>query len=163
MPARYVLKADALSFLWREYRLTAEYRLFRWAPPFIASVERHRWDGLTFILSGSYYRRLPTRGGIGRIGVRYYVWRPAYSPQGFWVGLHGAGQAWGLRGEKPSFAFAPGLTLGYQHIFRQAYGGIVEPHLLLEPRIFRLAPFAIFQFGLNVGFAARHWERRNLP
>ncbi|MEN3040186.1 MAG: hypothetical protein ABDH66_01425 [Bacteroidia bacterium] len=163
LPARYVLKADALSFIWREYRLSVEYRLFRWAPPFIASVERHKWDGLTLVVGGGYYRRFPVRGGVWKIGLRYYIWRSAYSPQGFWVGIHGAGQAWGMRGESPSFSWVPGLTLGYQHIFRQAYGGAVEPYILVEPRLFGSTPFAPFQLGLHAGFAARRWERRNLP
>jgi len=163
LPARYVLKADVLGPLWREYRLMGEYRLFRWAPPFIASVERHRWEGLTFILSGSYYRRWPARGGGLRIGGRYYFLQPNYAPHGLWAGLHGALAGFGARGEKTYWAAGAGLTIGYQHLFRQAYGGCIEPYLLLELLGGRKKPFFPFQVGLNVGFASRRWERRNLP
>ncbi|GIV23309.1 MAG: hypothetical protein N3A68_01920 [Bacteroidia bacterium] len=163
LPARYVLKADALGFLWREQRLTAEYRLFRWAPPLKASVERARWDGLTLTLNGSYYRRLPLRGGVLRSGVRYYPLRPAYAPEGLWVGLHGTlGLVAPVR-ETPQWQGGPGLSLGYQHIFHQAYGGVIEPYLLLDFLFGRYKNLMPFQVGLHIGFAARKWNRRNIP
>lgn len=163
LPARYAVKADALSFLWREHRVWGEYRLFQWAPPFIASVDRHRWDGMTAILGLSYFRRLPLRGGIMRLGLRYYPLKPAYSPEGLWIGLHIAGGFWNARRERALFSTAPGLTIGYQHIFRQGYGALVEPYILIEPHFRRDAPFRPFQPGVNVGFASRRWDRRLLP
>lgn len=162
LPARYAFKADALSPLWREYRLAGEYRLFRWAPPFIASVERHRWEGLTFTLAGSYYRRWPEQGGVLRVGGRYYFLRPKYAPQGLWAGLHLAVGATGARTERTFWAGGAGLTIGYQHIFRQAYGGCVEPYVLFELLGGRQKPFSPFQVGLHVGLASRRWDRRNL-
>lgn len=163
LPARYGVKGDALSFLWREYRAWGEYRLFQWAPPFISSVDRHRWDGMTAILGMSYFRRLPLRGGIMRVGLRYYPQKPAYSPQGLWVGLHLAAGLWNARRERPLLAFAPGLTIGYQYIFGQAYGALVEPYVMIEPYLRRGFPFRPVQVGINVGFASRRWDRRMLP
>lgn len=162
LPARYVLKADALGFLWKEHRVWGEYRLFQWAPPFIASVDRHPWDGLTAVLGMSYFRKLPLRGAIVRAGARYYPLRPVYSPQGFWVGLHIATAIWNARREKISLGAAPGVTIGYQHIFRQAYGGSVEPYLLIEPYMFQKAPIRPIQIGINAGFASRRWGRATL-
>ncbi|MCX7606294.1 MAG: hypothetical protein N2170_03375 [Bacteroidia bacterium] len=162
LPARYLLKGDALSFLWREYRITGEYRLFRWAPPFISSVERARWDGLTFIAGGSYYRRLPLRGGIFRSGLRYYWLRRVYAPQGVWAGLHLCIGGWGPPREKTTWAGGVGFTMGYQHLFYQAYGGVVEPYLQVEGLFGRYRALYPIQVGLNVGFAARKWDRRNL-
>ncbi len=163
LPTRYVLKLDALSFLSREHRITGEYRLFRWAPPFIASVERARWEGLTVTLSLSYYRYLPQRGAIGRPGARYYFWKRPYTPEGLWVGLHGAIASWAARREKAYWSAGAGLSLGYQHLFRQAYGAAVEPYLLAEVLSRRPPRGMALQVGLNVGFAARKWDRRNLP
>jgi hypothetical protein len=163
LPARYVIKGDALSFLWREYRIAGEYRLFRWAPPFIASVERHRWEGLTLLLSTSYYRRLPHRGALARIGARYYFHRPAYAPEGLWAGVHITTGGSAARQEVTRWVIGGGLTVGYQHIFHQAYGGTVEPYLLLDLVGGRAKWVFPFQIGLQVGFAARKWNRRNLP
>lgn len=163
LPARYGLKADILSFLSREHRLTGEYRLFRWAPPFIASVERARAEGLTAVLSLSYYRYLPQRGLIVRPGVRYYFWKPPYAPEGLWVGVHGAIAGWGARREKTTWSAGAGLSIGYQHLFRQAYGASIEPYLLAEGLLRRPPKVWALQIGVNVGFAARKWERRNLP
>ncbi|GIV24816.1 MAG: hypothetical protein KatS3mg026_0508 [Bacteroidia bacterium] len=162
LPARYVLKADILSPLWREYRLAGEYRLFRWAPPFIASVERHRWEGLTGWAALSYYRRWPQRGALLRLGARYYPLRTAYTPEGLWVGLHGAVAGRAPRSEPTRWAAGFGLTVGYQHLFHQAYGAAVEPYLLLEGLFGGQKAFSPFQVGLNVGFASRRWDRRNL-
>ncbi|MCS7152319.1 MAG: hypothetical protein N2253_05865 [Bacteroidia bacterium] len=162
LPARYVIKGDVLSFLWREQRLAGEYRLFQWAPPFIASVERHRWEGLTLLTSVSYFRLLPRRGAVIRTGVRYYFRKPAYSPEGLWGGIHLAGGIWGVRSEPSSGTVTGGLTVGYQHIFHQAYGGVVEPYLLIEPYFRSAVPFRPIQVGVYVGFASRRWQRRNL-
>ncbi|RMF46302.1 MAG: hypothetical protein D6750_10580 [Bacteroidetes bacterium] len=163
LPARYVLKADVLAPLWREYRLMGEYRLFRWAPPFIASVERHRWEGLTGTVGVSYYRRWPERGAFLRVGLHYYALRPPYAPEGFWVGVQAMLGAWAPRTEKPRWTAGPGLTIGYQHLFHQAYGAAIEPYLLVEGLFGPRRRYFPFQVGLNVGFASRRWERRNLP
>lgn len=163
LPARYVLKADGLSFLVREHRITGEYRLFRWAPPFIASVERVRWEGLTAVLSLSYYRYLPQRGVIGRPGMRYYFWKRPYAPEGLWAGLHGTVASWAARREKTTWGAGAGLSVGYQHLFHQAYGAAIEPYLSMEILSRRPPRSWVLQVGVNVGFAARKWERRNLP
>lgn len=160
LPVRYSFRADLTSFFWREQRLWGEYRLFQWAPPFIATVERARCEGLTATIAISYFRRLPLRGGAFRLGVRYYFLRPPYSPQGIWAGaLIGIG-VWGARNEKPFFTPLAGLAVGYQHIFYQGYGAAVDPFLFFEPRWRRGSPLAPLQVGLGVGFASRRWARR---
>ncbi|MCX8111807.1 MAG: hypothetical protein N3E49_01220 [Bacteroidia bacterium] len=163
LPARYVLKADGLGFVWREFRLWGEYRLFRWAPPFIASVDRHRWDGLTLCVGLGYFRRWPLRGGLGRVGLRYYPLRRPYAPEGLWVGLHVVGAGWGVRRESTMLSVAPSLSIGYQFIFRQSYGGVIEPLVCIEPHWRQDSPFSLVQLGVNVGWASRRWSRRNLP
>lgn len=160
LPVRYGIRADLASFIWREQRFWGEYRLFQWAPPFIATVERARWEGLTAIIGLSYFRRLPWRGAVARMGLRYYFLRPAYSPHGVWAGILGGIGVWGARSEKPLLAPLAGLAVGYQHIFYQGYGATVEPFLLLEPRWRKGAPFAPLQLGLGVGFGSRRWDRR---
>ncbi|MEN2992916.1 MAG: hypothetical protein ABDH91_05115 [Bacteroidia bacterium] len=162
LPARYVLKADIFSFLWREQRLSGEYRLFEYAPPFVAGVERPKWEGLTAIGSVAFFRHLPLYGILLRPGLRYYPLRPVYSPQGFWSGLHLAGGLFFLREGPLRAAGGLGLSVGYQYIFRQAYGATVEPFLQGEI-IFPSFSLSPLQVGLQVGFAGRKWWGQNLP
>ncbi|MCS7188996.1 MAG: hypothetical protein NZ933_04280 [Bacteroidia bacterium] len=162
LPVRYALKADVLSFLWREYRVSGEYRLFQWAPPFIASVERAKWEGLTIICQGSYYRRLPYWGAIIRLGLRYYFLRRNYAPEGLWGGMHLGGSSIVVPDEKMKGGAGGGIGIGYQHVFHQGYGGIIEPYLLIEGIFSRYKGFCPIQMGINVGLASRKWNRRNL-
>ncbi len=160
LPARYALKADALSWVWRSYRVGGEYRLFRWAPPFKANVERHRWDGLTMSLWVDYVRLLPVRGVVVRPGARYYFLWPERAPHGLWAGLHAIGGLSGAPNEKPIFAAGLGLAFGYQYLFRQSYGGLVEPYLLAEVRGKSLRWISPIQVGLALGIASRRWGLR---
>lgn len=160
LPARYVLKADALSWVWRSYRVGGEYRLFRWAPPFEANVERPKYEGLTLQVWADYVRLLPVRGVVLRPGGRYYFLFPRKAPHGLWAGLHGVGGLTGAPQEKTTLALGIGLSVGYQHIFRQSYGGVVEPYLLVEVRGRSLAWLSPVQVGLSLGIASRRWRLR---
>jgi len=160
LPARYVLKADALSWIWRSYRVGGEYRLFRWAPPFVASVDRHQWDGLTLNIWADYVRLLPIRGIILRPGARYYFLRPEKAPSGLWASLYGVAALSGAPDKKPTPAAGIGLAIGYQHLFRQSYGGLVEPYLLAEARGRSLRWLSSIQIGLAAGLASRRWGLR---
>nr|BAL56524.1 hypothetical protein HGMM_F40B03C12 [uncultured Bacteroidetes bacterium] len=110
----------------------------------------------------SYWRRLPERGAVLRLGAKYYPLKPAYSPQGAWIGVHLTGAGISPRSEKTLWTGGMGIALGYQHIFRQAYGGSVEPYLLGEITWGKKRLTSPLQIGMNIGFAARRWERRNL-
>ncbi|MCS7297185.1 MAG: hypothetical protein RMK19_06615 [Bacteroidia bacterium] len=160
LPVRYVLKADVWSFLWHEQRLMGEYRLGRWAPPFIASVERPRWEGLAATVQLSFYRRLPWWGLIARPGVRYYFLNPKRALEGMWSGIHVGGGFWTNRQEQREFPLTSGIAVGYQHIFRQAYGLAIEPYFWVEVPLRGNLQF--LQVGFQVGFASRRWSRRNL-
>ncbi len=160
LPVRYILQADGLSWLWREYRMGAEYRFFREAPPFEAGVFRPRLEGLTGTLGLSYARMLPIRGVLGRVGVKYYGWRPRYAPAGLWVGLHGLVGLIGAIGEPSRRAWGVGLSVGYQCIFRQSYGAVVDPYLLWEWRPSKAWQVSPLQIGLRMGLASRRWQRR---
>ncbi len=160
LPARYALKGDGLSWIWRSYRLGAEYRLFRWAPPFEAHVERPRREGLTVVLWADYVRMLPERGVVFRPGLRYYFLQPKKAPHGLWVGLHAVGGLSGATWEKAAFTGGIGLAVGYQYIFRQSYGGLVEPYLLAEIRGRKLRWISPVQVGFSLGLASRRWRLR---
>jgi len=160
LPARYVLKADALSWAWRSYRVGGEYRLFRYAPPFEANVERPRREGLTLTIWADYVRFLPLRGWVGRVSGRYYFWVPRKAPHGWWGGIHGLIGMHGIPTEKARAVGGLGLSFGYQHLFRQSYGGTVEPYLLVELRGRSLRWISPIQVGLSLGLASRRWRLR---
>lgn len=160
LPARYALKADALSWIWHSYRLGGEYRLFRWAPPFEANVERHRLDGATLNIWADYVRLLPVRGIVLRAGARYYFLRPERAPHGLWAGLYGVAALSGAPDKKPTPAIGVGLAIGYQYLFQQSYGGLIEPYLLAEVRGRSLRWLSPIQVGLAAGLASRRWGLR---
>jgi len=160
LPARYVLKADVLSWAWRSYRISGEYRLFKGAPPFEANVERPKYEGLTIQVGVDYVRLLPVHGVVLRPGSRYYFLHPRKAPHGLWACLHGVGGLTGTPREKTILALGIGLSVGYQHIFRQSYGGVVEPYLLVETQGKSLRWLSPVQIGLSLGIASRRWRLR---
>ncbi|MCS6789958.1 MAG: hypothetical protein NZ580_03140 [Bacteroidia bacterium] len=155
LPSRYALKANLISFFWREYELTGEYRLFAWAPAFQANVERARWEGLASIVGVGFY---PRRTWLLRGGIRYYFLRPKYALEGLWGGLHGI-----IGWRERKYSGGMGLSVGYQHIFRQGYGFSVEPFLRGEGVYAGEKIQFALHLGLNIGVAARRWLRRNIP
>lgn len=160
LPARYVVQADVVSWVWGEYRASGEYRLFREAPPFEGGVLRPRLEGLTSTLGLSYVRKLPLRGFFIRPGIKYYGWRPRYAPAGLWVGFHGLIGGVGAFQEPSHVISGLGISLGYQYIFRQSYGALLDPYLMWEWRFSRAWREAPLQVGLRVGLASRRWQRR---
>lgn len=155
LPVRYALKANLTSFFWKEYELTGEYRLFAWAPAFHANVERARWEGLAMTMGASSY---PRKTWLLRVGARYYFLRPKYALEGLWGGFHGV-----IGWKEGKYPVGIGLSMGYQHVFRQGYGFSIEPFLRGEGVYAgEKARFAL-HLGLNIGVAARKWLRRNIP
>lgn len=149
LPNAFVFKADLLSPLAREWRLSFEHRISQKAPPPKAHVFRPKVENLTLYLQTSYWRQAPKSIGVLRVGARYYFFR-RITPEGPWIGL-----LWGHA--LVPYSVGASLQAGYQFFLGQSYAITLEPYLLLE--MWRQST-PLFFGGIHIGFAAR--KKRNM-
>ncbi|MGQ9864524.1 MAG: hypothetical protein ACUVRD_08630 [Bacteroidia bacterium] len=151
LPNAFVFKADLLSPVAHEWRLSFEHRISQKAPPEKAHVFRPKTENLTLFLQTSYWRRSRESIGILRVGARYYFFR-RITPEGPWIGL-----GWG--NAMAPYQTGASLQAGYQFFLGQSYAITLEPYLLVELWSGREPP-PLFALGLHVGFASR--KKRNM-